>query len=245
MNSEIINLDSIDGSYTDAFDCKFPLMNSLRNVTKIHLKSLELPITFSNIRATGTLNIISLKTNLNNTYSISIPEANYTTLSGLLTAINNAFVGVIPLSTVTFAQIGSSNRLTCTIATTGTFTSFTIVDTSLSKYVLGFRYPSYSGLVATSTVDFILNVDNYISLYLANVRSLNNTNRLCSFKIPLTTSNGVILFDGESTSFKQFLDLGNDGQMINTIHIKVYDRFNQQILSNNADYSLTLMFEYI
>jgi len=43
---------------------------------------------------------------------------------------------------------------------------------------------------------------------------------------------------------EQFIDLANSSQIIDKIKIEVYDRFNNQILNNNADYSLTLEFEY-
>ena len=242
-NSENIHFDSVDSNYVDPFDARFQLFAPLRNVKRIHLKSLELPITFPNIRASGTLNQIVLKTNTSITYTVSIAEGNYNTLSTLLTAINNAFVGVIPSTTVTFAQIGSSNRISCT-ATTSTFTSFTFIDTSLSKVVLGFRNPTYGSLVVNSKVDFVLNIDNYISMYLSNVNNINNSNRLCSFKVPVSSGNGVIQFTGDQSGFKQSIDLGSEGQVINSLQVKIYDRFNQQILSNNADYSFTLAFEF-
>jgi len=93
-------------------------------------------------------------------------------------------------------------------------------------------------------VDYILYVDNYINLYLSNIQQITGSYRLSSFKIPLIYSSGVIMFDNEFNSFKQFIDLANSSQIIDKIKIEVYDRFNNLILCNNADYSLTLELEY-
>lgn len=243
METQLIHFDSIDSTYTDPFNARFNLMNPMRDVKRIYLKSFELAINIPNIRNSSTLNQIILKTNLGNTHSVTIAEGNYTTLTSLLTAINNAFVGVIPATTITFAQIGTTNRITCT-ATTSAFSSFSFTDTALSRVVLGFRNSNYGSLIVNSTVDFLLNCDHYISMYISNINCNNSSYRLQSFKIPLNASNGTIFYDQENTSFKQFIDLGYSNQTFNHLNVQIYDRFNNLILCNNSDYSFTLAFEF-
>ena len=60
----------------------------------------------------------------------------------------------------------NSNRLQ--INFTGTTTSFSIIDTNLSKYILGFRSSSdtlATNIFTASSSNYNLNVDNYINIY--------------------------------------------------------------------------------
>lgn len=242
-NNLFLHLDTIDANCTDAFNCDFPLSYALRDVNKIHLKSIELPITFYNIRNTGTMNVFKIKAN-NIIYSVTIQENNYKTIENLLLQINNGFVGIIPSSTVTLSQITNTNKINVTI-TTSSFSSFEIVPTTLSQYILGFKTNITNSLSLNSTCDYVLFIDNYISLYFKNIQTNSNSSyRLCHFKIPLTQVNGVILFGSDNQNFKQYITLANSSQIIDKIQIQVYDRFNNPILNNNADYSLTLEIEF-
>jgi hypothetical protein len=248
MSIDLIHFDTIYSTYVqpsnDPFNTRFSLAQPIVSAKKIYLKSLEMPINFCNVRAVSTMNKISMTTNLNNTYTVSIAESNYTTIGALTTALTTAFVGVIPSTTVTFATSG--NYVTVS-ATSSTITSFSLSDTILSKYILGFRNNTYSGLSATATVNYLLNVDNFLSMYLSNVsteNTFNNGNIFTSFKIPLQSVNGQICFNAENTGFIQSVLLLNKTQTISYLQVQIYDRFGNMVLSNNADYSFTLAVEY-
>lgn len=248
MNVDLIHFDTIYSQYVqpqnDPFNCKFNLIQPLKcNAKRIFLKSLEMPININNIRNVSTMNLISMTVNLGSTYLITISEANYPNIASLLNAINTAFIGVIPSTTITFS-VNATNNIVIT-ATSSTITSFILNPTILSTYFLGFRNNTFSGLVATSRCQYLLNVDNYINLYFQNVPTESTANNvLCSFKIPLNAVNGQILFVGENTTFVQPLQLFTSNQSLSTIQVVVYDRFNNQILAGNQDYSFTLAVEY-
>jgi hypothetical protein len=242
--SDIIHFDSIYSNYTlpanDPFNAKFDLSTALQNVDTISLKSAEIPINFYNIRSGSTMNQIILTTNLSNTYTVSITAGNYTTVASLLTAINNAFIGIVPSTTVTFATSGNKINVS---ATSSSITSFSLTDTILSKNILGFRNTTFSGLNTTGSVDYVLNVDNYVNMYLYNVASENcsaNGRVFCSFKIPLNGTYGIIYYYSENASFKQHIKLLGGAQTIQYIQAIIYDRFGNQLLSNNSDYSFSL-----
>lgn len=245
--SETLHFDSIYSTYVqpsnDPFDARYNLSVPLTNIRKIFLRSVEMPINFVNIRNTGTLNKIVIRTNLGLSYTVNVTAGNYLTIDSLLTAINNAFVGVLPSTTVTFAYSG--NRVSVS-ATSSTITSFSLLDTNLSKHVLGFRNVTYSGLSSTATVDYLLNADNYVVMYLKNIPSDNtsgNGNMNCSFKIPLNAVNGMVLFLADESSNKQHINVLDSSNHLSFLHVQIYDRFNELILSNNADYSFSLGIE--
>ena len=246
--SETIHLDSAYSVYSqptnDPFDAKYYLSTPISNASRIYLRSIEMPCNFANIRSSGTLNKIMITTNLNNTYTVSIAQSNYLTIDSLISALNNAFVGVIPSTVVTFAYSGTRVSVS---AVSSTITSFSLVDTTLSKYVLGFRNNVYSGLVANATVDFLLNVDNYVVMYLRNVPCDNTSNNgriNCSFKIPMNAVSGMILFNAEGSTLTQFIRVMDSNNYLSYLHVQIYDRFDELILVNNADYSFTLGIQY-
>ena len=247
-NTEILHFDSIHSLYVspqnDPFNSKFHIDKQLNNVSRIFLKSLEMPINFYNIR--NGLNIITIKTNLNNVYSVSIQQANYTTITSLLTIINNAFVGVIPSTTITFSTDSSNTYCICSV-TSSTITSFSFVDTVLSKYILGFRNATHGSLTVTAPTCYLLDVDHYVTMYLSNIpcdNTFSNGNLLMSFKIPLNATNGLIYYQAENSSFTQYVNMLKTHQTITYFIVTIYDRFGNVILNNNADYSFSLGIEY-
>ena len=238
-----LNFDSYFATYksNDCFDARFPLSTTLNDAKKLTLKSLELPVNFNNIRNSGTLNVFSIFTNLGNTYNVSIPSYNHSTIGTLLTALNNAFVGVVPNTTFTFSVSG--NYVTVS-ATSTTITSFVINKTTLSNAVMGFK--STGGFMSiTASSPYLLNVDNYIVMYINNVQALhteNTGNFLQSFKIPLNAVNGVVYYQAENSHFSQSVHLSPNNQ-IQYLDITIYDRFGQKIQCNNSDYSFSLSVE--
>ena len=57
---EFINLDTHYSTTTDSFNANFNLSNPLRKVENIYLKSVELPIGFTNVRTNFNSFVISI-----------------------------------------------------------------------------------------------------------------------------------------------------------------------------------------
>ena len=125
-----INLDSYYATYkqpdNDCFNARYQLSTPLVDIHSISLKSLEMPINFNNIRASGTLNVFSIYTNVGLTYNVSIPSFNHSTITTLISALNSAFVGMVPTTTFTFSVQGNYVTLS---ATSSIVTSFVINST--------------------------------------------------------------------------------------------------------------------
>lgn len=228
MTSSIIHFDSINAQYVlpynDPYNARFTFMSPIRNPKSIKLKSIELPINFYNIRSSGTLNQLIFKTNTGATYSATIPAAYYAKIDTLLSATNAQIASLIPNTTITFALSGAKINLS---ATSSSITSISLVDTSLSRYVLGFRNTTFTGMSTTCTVDYVLNVDNYINMYFPNVTSATTScdGRLnCSFKIPLNAGYEVVYYSAENTSFNEVLSMANSTTYLQVV---MYDRFGQ------------------
>jgi hypothetical protein len=77
------------------FNLIIPLPYQINHVKRIYLKSVELPVGFTNIRDTNTSNLLSMtlenvSSNVSYSFSITLPNKNYTSMISLLTDINNA-----------------------------------------------------------------------------------------------------------------------------------------------------------
>ncbi len=163
---DILHFDTIDSTYNkNCYNTVFRLFNPLRNIKNIYLKSLEMPITFDNIRSDNTSNVISLKVN-NNVINASLSTKNYTNINTLLSDINAALVA----SNITFTIVDGIVSINFPIIAT-----IKIENSVLMNYVLGFpkdaTYTSTNKVTATN--NYNLNYDNYLSLYL-DIPSSNN-----------------------------------------------------------------------
>lgn len=268
-NIQYINFDSLNGStyntsnqnnsYTfnisyaslspNAFNATFQLQNPLHNISKIHLKSIELPIGWNNVRASSKLNIIGvaascdLSGNYSNVFSISLADKTYTSVSTLIADINSSFLALYPTINIIFSLVNGyiSVSSTSSIFTTKLY----VVPTNLA-YVLGFRKlldVQTTGLTTASCV-YNLNVDNYINLYISNISSTHSNNAngvLCHFKIITNAVNGVVYYASENNSYSQSINV-NYWIPINNLCVSITDRFGYSINSCGLDYSFTLGF---
>jgi hypothetical protein len=101
-NLTFINFDTnyveVSDPYNfNPFDTTFVLSDPLRKVKNIYLKSIELPVGFTNVRDNYDYLTLQLYTSgrlntqgdpITTDYNVAIPKINYTTISSLLTAIN-------------------------------------------------------------------------------------------------------------------------------------------------------------
>ena len=148
MSEKIIHLDSRNSIYNtifssstkttkNCFNTNFKLNERFSNIKKITIKSLEIPIGFTNIRLGSTsmfsFNINSLK------FNIDINPGNYTSIESLIIEINNKIIMWLNIPyVVTLVLVPATNRLRLNISGTRPIT-FSIVNTHLSMYILGFR----------------------------------------------------------------------------------------------------------
>ena len=241
MLKTLIHLDSVDGiqNYDTILKCyhcyntNININKPIRNIKEISLKSLEMPIFFNNI-----------------SISITIPEFNYNSINTLLSALNNSISSaIITYPDVSFI-LSVSNTYYITINTNCDV--IILNDSILMNYILGFVSNTYSigfssNLIITTTNFYCLNVDNYINLYITNLNSGSDTNangRLLTFKIPLNTITGNILYIGESNTFTQTISITDPYYVLNSLNIMILDRFGFPINGGNANYSFTLGITY-
>ena len=169
MNIDILHFDTLLGSHNNnsVYDCTFTLSNPLRNVQRIYLKSIEIPISFNNIRSTNGTNTFQI-TIQSNTYTITINEFNCTSITSLLTVLNAQLHIVLP--NVSFNYINKYVYLQLIGYPNNTVVSFS--PSKLLSVILGFTKLSY---IITNEVkadnNYLIAFDNYISLYLQDAYS--------------------------------------------------------------------------
>ena len=140
----------------------------------------------------------------------------------------------------------NSNRLQ--INFTGTTTSFYIIDTNLSKYILGFRTTDNlaTNIFASSSSNYNLNVDNYINLYMPTFNSYNSNQNgsWSTFKLPLNSINNQVYYYQDASSFEQSIDINDNNLVLSSLTVFVLDRFGNNLNPNNIDWSFTLAINY-
>ena len=257
MHKRIINFDTIYSNKIDSnpFNTNFQLTETLRNTTKITLKSIEIPISNNNIRSPYTT--ISIKYN-NAFFYYTLTSKTYNDITLFLTDLNSLLSGlqssmlsseICPVFSVSSTEI---NKLVmkCTLLSSS---SLYIYSTGLVSYYLG-------GINLTSnTKTFVSNLlylhtynlinvynlcfDTYYNMIISNLdnQTSNNNNYPCHFKLIVNAQNNSIYYSGESNSFIQSLQLNN--KCLTQLNIEIRDRYNNLIV-NQLDYSFTLEFQY-
>lgn len=273
MSSTIIlNLDSKDGTFgTDTtFTERQPgaiphivnhaLIRPLQNVKKISLKSVELPITADNIRASNYTTNFTV-TEFQNGLSISgadviFTNTNYTDIASLLTDINaqlatQTFVCGTPV-VLTYVLVDGLYKVVATCANATGITTFRVLRSATinTKFrmtdILGFTGQEVQvGTSITATYGVNLNYDNYYNLSIysnqLNFSSTNNTGVPATFKIPINAVNGTILFWNDFAGFRQARTVGSIGTL-NNLTVEITDKWGYH-LPCLAQFSLTLELE--
>ena len=237
-------------SCPNAFNCDFALPQPKYNIKKIYLRSIEIPLGFNNVRANSNLHYISIATTYiggvySNFYNVYLPDKTYKDINTLLADINTGYALAFPTINIVFS-LNASGLVQVSSTSTAIFTNLIYVVSTNLSYLLGFRNnlnTSTTRLTVAAGV-YILNIDNYISMYITNVSasSTNANQTLCHFKIPLNATNGIVYYNSESASFSQFINV-NPSLVIQKLNICIYDRFGFSLHSNNLDYSYSLGLE--
>jgi len=242
MHIEFLHFDTLLGKYNNnsVYDCSFVLSNPIRNIQNIYLKSLEIPISFNNIRASNSTNTFQI-TVLTSTYTITIDENNYTSITTLLNDINTKLHLVLP--NITFG-LNMKNKVIITLTGYPSNTTIQFNKSRLLNIILGFTSLSYINNI-TAENNYLLAYDNYISMFIQDipVKSSSFTTQLISFKIPLNAVNGVVYYLQELNSFSQSVEFTYKNYVLSNLIIVIFDRFGIQ-LTNGLDYSFSLAVSY-
>ena len=247
MHIDTLHFDTLLGTYNDnsVYDCTFTLSNPLRNVQKIYLKSIEIPISFNNIRASNRTNMFVITIHGNGFTTrrpVLINEFNCTNITSLVTAINAQLSTVLP--SVSFHCIDKYVYLKLTGLPNNTVVNFH--PSKLLSVILGFTQLSYT---VTNEVkadnNYLLAYDNYISLYLQDipVKSTGYSNQLISYKIPLNAVNSMVYYLQELNSFSQCVEITDKNYVLTRLRVVIFDRFGDKI-TNGLDYSFSLAVNY-
>ena len=267
MTSLIVNCDTVNSNYfvnsslttfrnannvsylmPNSFQTRILLPFPLYGVYRIYLKSVQLPVLFNNIRSTSNLNTIGIYSGIDasgnklNHYSVIIPDGYYSTISSLLTEINNLFSSNYPAINVVFSQ-NSTNTNYLQVSTT-TFSTIYIDTTNLST-MLGFNsnINSISANLTVAQIPYKLSIDDYINMYIANTSNQNiNTSKVnCSFKIPLNAVNNVVFYHEQlNTNY-----VNCSFNTLSYLDCYIFDKYGYSICSGGTDYSFTLEIQFL
>lgn len=268
--SILLNLDSKDGTFiadstftalqagANPHIVNHTLIRPLQNVSKISLKSVELPITADNCRASNNTLRFAVRqvTGGTGSASVTLTNANYTSITDLLTAMNAQFASQpLPCGSpvvMTYGLVNGLYKVSATCAnSTGAYTIGVLRSTTIETQfrltdVLGFTgQETAANLSVSATFGVNLNYDNYYNLLIysnsLNFSSVNNTAVASTFKIPINAIKGTILFWNDQSGFKQSRDVGWLG-VLNNLTVQITDKWGYD-LPCLAQFSLTLELE--
>jgi hypothetical protein len=161
---------------------------------------------------------------------------------------------------------------TITVADTGVFPVGYVKATYNSKYIFIYPKPyndfnyNYLGFTAITNPQLDKSQNNRFTLasYMIGYRPWNMYNDLCfylhleniphtnthfkgnvaSFKIPISSGYQAIEYNADNANFAQYIENTNVNFILNSIKIKMYDRYNTLMTNNGFDWTFTLGIEY-
>ena len=225
----------------DPYDTTYTLANPIKNIKRIYLKSLELPIGFYNIRASNTTSTLEFTIG-GLVSSVTIPDGYYTSINSLLTVLNNAFAALSLANNPVLSVNGNIVSVTLT-----TSASFLITKTNLSRNVLGLQPNSIStGTVYVAPYNYLLAYDNYIAINFLNIPTKSNASNTqqITFKVPLNAVSNMVYFEADNKGFTQFVEILDIHYVMTSLRVAIYDRFGYRIIGNGLDYTMSLAFSH-
>ena len=253
----IIHFDTIYSTKNkgNPFNTNFVLTETLRNISKITLKSIEIPISNYNVRS--PYSTIQIKYN-NLVFSYTLSDKTYIDISTFITDLNllispiQTYMSSTEVCPVFSLSTTELNKLILKVSLLSTNTIY-FYSTGIISYYLGNISSTYStktlisGSLYLHTYNMInvynLCFDTYYNMIFSNLD--NQTSNNCNFpghcKLIVNAQNNSIYFSGENTSFIQFLELNN--KTLTNLNIEIRDRYNNLII-NQLDYSFKLEFQY-
>ena len=240
---------------TTPFDTTFVLSDPLRRVKHIYLKSVEMPIGFTNIRSGFDTLILQLiiQGRPPFTTTITLPHKNYTSIASLISMINLGISSVYYYyaSPTTYPQFVVNSDNTITVSNNTNTVQFNFLNTNLLTQILGFTtaFPSNTTNTSTSVNSnriYNLNYDTYLSFYCSNIphKSAGFGNQLMTFKIPFNGVSSSIFFEAENISYNHYVDITDKGFILDKLKFQIYDQFQNVLDNNGLNWSFTLAFEF-
>ena len=227
---QYLNLDTINASYSNSqtynsyffntssstkapnsYNATWNLRKPIVNAKRIWLKSIELPIGFSNIRSTNFSNTLTINTASTGgtSYTITLPDKIYTSIQVLLNDINLFFVATYPSVNIVFSVVtGPTNNgfVQVTTSSTGIFPNGLFISNSmLANTILGFN--QNTDIVTTTTRIagswYLLNADNYVNVFIPTISTTDcNVNGIpSSFKVPINSINGSVFYASSNLGY--------------------------------------------
>jgi hypothetical protein len=273
MNVKILNIDSCYSTYQydqnntsgitkSPYYVSYSLSNPIRNIRRIALLSVEMPLLFNNIRS-NTNNLYSLNylsfdykyLTINYTYTTTITESFYNNISSLLSSINATIASDATLTSRNIQVVLTVNASNKIVVTTNS-TSFKFNNTPTDSLYPRTNYPFMNlilgfddSVVTTGTLTAInrynLNIDNYINMQVLNFGSNQNVNNIqCSFKIPVNAVNGTIYYSFSNITYDQYIDNTDNNLVLEKLNIRFVDRFNGNLNPNGGDWSASFAIIY-
>ena len=263
QNNKLLNFDSIystkinDNCYNISYKT-----DTLTSIKKIFLKSVEIPICITNIRAPYIVFFYSIRTmsNVITQYSFTMPDKTYTSIFTLLSDLNAAIlINVQPKlqnnEIPPFFSLNPNelNKINMTVTTNSS--TFSFINNGLLFYYLGYninnvKTSSTSILLQKTTVFSFQNVynlslDTYYNLNFNNISSINKNNHsfFSDFKLAINSISNTVYYANELTSNSQHILINDKNLNLSRIDITLTDRYNN-ILYSPIDWSLTLEFEF-
>lgn len=225
------------------FNITYFLSQSHKRLRRITLKSVEMPLGFYNIRA--PYNTLTIDGQVYN-----IQEGNYT-IDSLIGSINGT-IGIAigqfsvnkMLNRITFVptSINSSIAAITTINVTGPLPNDPTINVPSLGYFLGFT-DGQTGTEIVATNAYIINFDNYVSIWMPSLGRSSLENTKTTFKVPITVPSGGVQFHQELTTFKQSVDVTDRSILFDRLDLQILDRFGQPMDNNGVDWSFTLEIE--
>ena len=244
-------LGGTNGIYYHPYNVYFPFKTPIRNVKRITLKSVEMPLNLYTIRIENGTNKIGLTftySTFTNIYKSFTVSPGIYTVATLISTINSTLTSVLGATyaglSITFTQFVSTyNTTICSI--NHNCTTLTIDDTPLSNYILGYtnRFTSQSSFPLGGNSPININSDTCLYLQLPNLPNTNNNNTFIGFKLPTNnTANNSTLFYNDSEEHQSIV-FNSTSFVIDKINVLVTDRFNAP-LTGFFHWTFSLIIEY-
>ena len=239
---------------THTYNINFPLKFPIKNLRRLTLKSVEIPLILSNVRNNNGTILFPILFNIgaftNIFKAILIPVGSYTTTSALLTAINSAITAQLNTptnygATITLSAIvepnGRSGLTICSVA--HNCSSLQIQQSGLTQHILGFNtYNASSTTPINGTSPINVNIDNYIYMQITNIPIMNNNILPYTFKIPLNNivNNTVYYYD---TAENQSIFFNESTFVLTSLNIILVDKIYCNLIGYQ-NWGMTFLIEY-
>jgi hypothetical protein len=221
---------------SNPFQCTIPFVNQMRRVSRVILKTVEIPVAFYNVR-TGLNTFV-----LGGAATYTVPPGNYNTTT-LITALNTAVAAV----NVTFSANTTTNRIS--VSQTGATTlTFGAVTPGSLLYMLGIKQGDIvpvTGSTYTASLSYNLNPDTMVNIWIRNLYTSSSENSAITFKVPIQGVNGTVFYFSDNADFSQYINVTDPSMILDRLDIEVRDRYGKLLDNNGVDWSFTLGLEFL